>query len=45
MQTSWFNHRRLHSSIGDVPPVEFEAAYYHQRQPELVGQTQASESP
>ena len=24
---SWFNHDRLHSSIGDVPPVEFEQAY------------------
>jgi putative transposase len=24
----WYNKRRLHSSIGDVPPVEFEAAYY-----------------
>jgi putative transposase len=22
---SWFNHDRLHSSLGDVPPVEFEA--------------------
>jgi len=21
---AWFNHHRLHSSIGDVPPVEFE---------------------
>ena len=28
MQISWFNHRRLHWSIGDVPPVEFEAAYH-----------------
>jgi transposase InsO family protein len=24
---SWFNHDRLHSSIGDVPPVEFEQDY------------------
>jgi len=27
----WFNHRRLLSSIGDVPPVEFEAAYHAER--------------
>lgn len=25
---SWFNTHRLHHSIGAVPPVEFEAAYY-----------------
>jgi putative transposase len=24
---AWFNHGRLHSSIGDVPPVEFEQDY------------------
>ena len=24
----WFNNRRLHSSIGDVPPSEFEESYY-----------------
>jgi len=24
----WYNQRRLHSSIGDQPPAEFEAAYY-----------------
>jgi transposase InsO family protein len=24
---NWYNHRRLHSSIGDVPPAEFEAPY------------------
>ena len=27
----WWNHRRLHSAIGDTPPAEFEALYYHQR--------------
>jgi putative transposase len=21
---SWFNHDRLHESLGDIPPVEFE---------------------
>lgn len=26
----WYNYKRLHSSIGDVPPVEFEQAYYEQ---------------
>jgi len=24
----WFNHNRIHGSIGHIPPVEFEAAYY-----------------
>lgn len=24
----WFNHERLHSSIGDVPPVELEQTHY-----------------
>jgi putative transposase len=26
----WFNHRRLHSACGDVPPVEFEQEHYRQ---------------
>ena len=24
---SWFNHERLHESLGDIPPVEFEALH------------------
>jgi putative transposase len=27
----WWNHRRLHGAIGDLPPAEHEALYYHQR--------------
>lgn len=38
----WFNHRRLHSYCGDVPPAELENAYYRQtraqQQPELSNQ-------
>jgi putative transposase len=30
----WFNTRRLHTSIGGVPPAEYEAAYYAQTQPD-----------
>ena len=33
----WYNNRRLHSSIGYVPPAEFEHNHYaalnHERQP------------
>ena len=29
----WWNTSRLHSAIGNVPPAEFEAAHYAQRQP------------
>jgi hypothetical protein len=24
----WFNNRRLHGTIGDIPPAELEAVYY-----------------
>jgi putative transposase len=30
----WFNHRRLHGEIGDIPPAELEATSY--RQPEAT---------
>ena len=29
----WFNHRRLHSTCGDIPPAELEAAHYRQHRP------------
>ena len=32
---SWFNHTRLHSSLGDIPPIEYEEAHY--AQPALTG--------
>jgi putative transposase len=34
----WFNHRRLHSELGMIPPAEFEAIYYATSEPAaLVG--------
>lgn len=29
----WFNNNRLHSSLGYVPPVEFEEQHYRQNEP------------
>ncbi len=29
----WFNHRRLHSTCGDIPPAELEAAHYRHHRP------------
>ncbi len=31
----WWNTTRLHSAIGNVPPIEFEAAHYAQQQPAI----------
>ncbi len=30
----WFNHRRLHSEIGDIPPAEMEMNYYNHHRPQ-----------
>jgi putative transposase len=30
----WYNHRRLHSTLGNVPPVEYEQAHYAALNPE-----------
>lgn len=32
----WFNNRRLHGEIGDVPPIEFEARYYELNESESL---------
>lgn len=28
---TWYNHERLHGTLGMVPPIEFEAAHYTTR--------------
>ena len=33
----WFNNRRLLSSTGDVPPVEYEEQYYHAQNAPATG--------
>jgi len=33
----WFNEDRLHSHCGDIPPAEFEAAFYAAQQPSPIG--------
>jgi putative transposase len=33
----WFNEQRLHSHCGDVPPAEFEAAFYAAQQASPIG--------
>ena len=33
----WFNNRRLLSSIGDVPPVEYEEQYYQAQNAPATG--------
>ncbi len=39
----WFNNRRRLDSIGNIPPIEFEQAYYQRRM--RSGRTQITESP
>jgi len=29
----WYNNRRLHSTLGDIPPEEYEAAYAYYADP------------
>ena len=32
----WWNHRRLHGAIDDLPPAEYEARYHHQHATEVA---------
>jgi putative transposase len=31
----WYNNRRLHSSLGFIPPIEYEQAHYAAPNPEV----------
>jgi putative transposase len=37
---SWYNTARLHGQVGDVPPAEYEAAWYRQHRPAMTAGTQ-----
>ena len=39
----WYNHRRIHSEIGDLPPAELETNWY--RQQDLAPQRQETHNP
>jgi putative transposase len=36
----WYNTRRLHSAIGDIPPVEHETSWYRQHNDRLLAEHQ-----
>ena len=35
----WYNHARLHESLGDIPPLEYEQLHAHRRPTTLEGAT------
>lgn len=38
----WFNNRRLHTELGDIPPPEHEAAHYRQIPPATTPSAESS---
>ena len=40
----WFNHRRLHGQIGQIPPTEHEATHYRQQPTPTEGHNSAETS-
>ena len=40
----WFNNRRIHSSLGDLSPAEFEAAFYNETESANQAASETSES-
>lgn len=38
----WYNHRRLHGAIGNIPPAEYETLYYTQNESATVPETLAT---
>jgi putative transposase len=35
----WFNHQRIHTAIGDIPPAKHETNYYAHHQPQPTAGT------
>jgi putative transposase len=40
----WFNNRRIHNEIGEIPPAELEELYYRQNAPADLVTSQTTES-
>jgi putative transposase len=34
----WYNHRRLHTACDNLPPAEYEALYYQEKEPATVAE-------
>ena len=41
----WFNHRRLHSTLGMLTPAEYEQAHYAALQPQQQTAKEAAQNP